>query len=126
MRPCKIIIAGGGIGGLTLALIFDKLGIDYTLLEAYPDIVSKAGAGICMLPFGLRILDQLGCYEELLKHGDPVETMGVRNSKGEALSSAGDMDSRLSKRLAFWVSYVQGATVTNHFPCIGTDILCFG
>ncbi|KAL2787876.1 hypothetical protein BJX66DRAFT_353024 [Aspergillus keveii] len=85
-RPCKVLIAGGGIAGLALAVMLEKHGVEYTLLEAYPEIVAPAGAGICMLPHGLRILDQLGCYEALLdKVQDVMEIMTYRDQKGEEL-----------------------------------------
>ncbi|KAL2840601.1 hypothetical protein BJX68DRAFT_185187 [Aspergillus pseudodeflectus] len=85
-RPCTVLIAGGGIAGLALAVMLEKHGIGYTLLEAYPEIVAPAGAGICMLPHGLRILDQLGCYEALVsKVQDVMEIMSYRDQKGEEL-----------------------------------------
>lgn len=37
----------------------------YVLLEAYPEIAPQLGASIGLLPNGLRILDQLGCYESI-------------------------------------------------------------
>ncbi|VUC23749.1 unnamed protein product [Clonostachys rosea] len=60
---CKIIIAGGGIFGLTLANMLEQLDIDYILLEARGHPTPAAGFGIGMLSNGLRILDQLGLYE---------------------------------------------------------------
>ncbi|KAL2834770.1 hypothetical protein BJY01DRAFT_252850 [Aspergillus pseudoustus] len=72
MGPCRVIIVGGGIGGLTLALMLEKNGIDYVLLEAYEEIVAKASAGICLFANALRILDQLGCYEDPYSHAQDV------------------------------------------------------
>lgn len=88
MRPCKVIISGGGVTGLTLALMLEKVGVDYVLLEAHSDILcSNAGTGICMLPNGLRILDQLGCYEALLaRAGYAIDSVTVRGPEGEILS----------------------------------------
>ncbi|KAJ5233819.1 monooxygenase [Penicillium citrinum] len=86
LKPCKVIIAGAGLAGLTLALTLERIGVDYVLLEAYSDIVTRAGAGICLLPNALRILDQLGCYEDLVsrvKQG--VENINIRKSDGESM-----------------------------------------
>jgi 2-polyprenyl-6-methoxyphenol hydroxylase-like FAD-dependent oxidoreductase len=106
-RPCKVIIAGGGIAGLALAVMLEKHGVEYTLLEAYPEIVAPAGAGICMLPHGLRILDQLGCYEALVgKVQDVMETMSYRDQKGEELVT------------------LDGFTVKNVERCVGL-FYCF-
>ncbi|KAL2874679.1 hypothetical protein SGCOL_010150 [Colletotrichum sp. CLE4] len=62
----KIAIVGGSIAGLTLANMLEKFdGLDYTLLEAYPSIAPQVGASIGLLPNGLRILEQLGCYQRI-------------------------------------------------------------
>ncbi|KAK1675242.1 hypothetical protein BDP55DRAFT_715840 [Colletotrichum godetiae] len=59
----KIVIVGGSVAGLALANMLEKFNIDYVVLEAYPEIAPQVGASIGLLPNGLRILDQLGCYE---------------------------------------------------------------
>ncbi|KAL3495974.1 hypothetical protein BJX62DRAFT_252374 [Aspergillus germanicus] len=93
LRPCHILIAGSGIAGLTLALTLETHGIPYTLLEAYPEIIPKSGAGICLLPNGLRILDQLGCYEDLVERicgsGACIENVYVRDEEGRDLHVSG-------------------------------------
>lgn len=58
-RFCK----AGSVASLSLANMLEKFDIDYVVLEAYPDIAPQVGASIGLLPNGLRILDQLGCYE---------------------------------------------------------------
>ncbi|KXH41674.1 hypothetical protein CSAL01_09925 [Colletotrichum salicis] len=76
----QVIIVGGGITGLTLALMLQSLGVDYVLLEAYGTVTPNVGASIGLFPNGLRILDQLGCYDDILARGQPVEEQIVRNS----------------------------------------------
>ena len=106
LRPCKVIIAGCGIAGLTLALILERVGIDYVVLEAYSDIVAAAGAGMTMLPNGLRILDQLGCMEDLVNRaGQTIQSMSLRNSKGEVMKKQGDWHHTCPERF-----------VSNYFP----------
>ncbi|KAE8419529.1 hypothetical protein BDV36DRAFT_282175 [Aspergillus pseudocaelatus] len=88
LRPCKVLIVGGGIAGLALALMLENNAVDYVLLEAYPKIVTDVGAGICMMPNGLRILDQLGCYEDLLSHTQTsVTSISWRDLEGKVLGS---------------------------------------
>ncbi|KAJ2988242.1 hypothetical protein NUW58_g4083 [Xylaria curta] len=58
-----VVIVGGSVAGLTLANLFEKFEINYVLLEAYDNIAPQLGASIGLPPTGLRILDQLGCYE---------------------------------------------------------------
>jgi 2-polyprenyl-6-methoxyphenol hydroxylase-like FAD-dependent oxidoreductase len=66
----KVVIAGGGIAGLTLAIMLEKFDIDYVILESYSKIAPPVGASVGLFPNGLRILDQLGCYEEIKRRYD--------------------------------------------------------
>ncbi|GAA83930.1 monoxygenase [Aspergillus luchuensis] len=84
-RPCKVIIAGGGVAGLSLALMLEKHGIDYLLLEAYPQVLATVGAGIALAPNGLRIIEQLGCYEDLQKCSAGADQVHFRKPDGETL-----------------------------------------
>ncbi|KAJ5578657.1 uncharacterized protein N7459_007621 [Penicillium hispanicum] len=102
LRPCKVIIAGGGIAGLTLALILERVGVDYILLEAYTDIVAAVGAGVTMLPNGLRVLDQLGCMEDLVgRAGSLIRNMSIRGSDGEVIKTSGNWDQNCPKRYGY-------------------------
>lgn len=55
----RILIAGGGIGGLAAALAFLKAGHDVVVLERAPEI-SEVGAGLQITPNGMKVLDALG------------------------------------------------------------------
>ncbi|KAL5872991.1 hypothetical protein ACKVWC_008611 [Pyricularia oryzae] len=66
-RPFRVIIVGGGIGGLVLANMLQEFDIEYVILEAWTEIAPAVGASIGMIANGLRILDQIGCYEPLRK-----------------------------------------------------------
>jgi 2-polyprenyl-6-methoxyphenol hydroxylase-like FAD-dependent oxidoreductase len=59
----KVLIAGGSIAGLVLANMLEQLGIDFLVLEGYPEIAPQVGASIGFFPNGCRILDQIGCYD---------------------------------------------------------------
>ncbi|KZL77439.1 FAD binding domain-containing protein [Colletotrichum tofieldiae] len=89
----KVIIVGGSVAGLSLANMLEKLNIDYTLLEAYPEIAPQVGASIGLLPNGFRILDQFGCFEPIQEiAGDYHLKSTFRGSDGKAVgepSSAG-------------------------------------
>jgi salicylate hydroxylase len=60
----KILVVGAGIGGSTLALSLQKLGIDHVLLEQAPAF-SEVGAGIQLSPNGVRVLETLGLKQAL-------------------------------------------------------------
>src|SRR5687768_15316663 len=61
-----VIIVGGGIGGLTLALKLHRAGIACRVYEAAPEI-KPIGVGINLLPHATRELAALGLEESLSK-----------------------------------------------------------
>ncbi|MBZ6432867.1 MAG: FAD-dependent oxidoreductase [Acinetobacter pittii] len=83
-KQFKVVIVGGGIAGPTLALMLERNGIDFVVLEAYGSIAPQVGASFGVLPNGFRILDQLGCYESVLKMAEyPVDKFHFRDSQGQ-------------------------------------------
>ena len=58
----KITVAGAGIGGLALALMLHKRGIDVEIWEAVQDI-KPLGVGINLLPHAVKELAELGLEE---------------------------------------------------------------
>lgn len=60
----KAIIVGGGIGGLTTALMLRARGIDCELFEQ-ADVIRELGVGINTLPHAIRELAQLGLLDRL-------------------------------------------------------------
>jgi 2-polyprenyl-6-methoxyphenol hydroxylase-like FAD-dependent oxidoreductase len=97
----KVIIAGGGIAGLTLANMLERFGLDYVLLESHSAIAPPVGASIGMFPNGLRILDQIGCYEPIKKlfgNTVPYNVTHTRDENGDILSSVFDFFDHLEWR----------------------------
>lgn len=98
-KPFRVVIAGGSIAGLTLALALEKNGIDFLVLEAYPEIAPQKGASIAVLPNGFRILDQLGCYEDILAKVDrTTDNFIIRDSNGKVLIHVKDLEHHLIQR----------------------------
>src|SRR5690625_2851087 len=62
----EIMIIGGGIGGLTLALALEKIGIKSRVFESAPEM-KALGVGVSLLPHATKILGELGLNEELAK-----------------------------------------------------------
>jgi 2-polyprenyl-6-methoxyphenol hydroxylase-like FAD-dependent oxidoreductase len=79
-----VLIAGGGIGGLTLALSLHQIGIAAKVFESVPAL-KPLGVGINVLPHAVRELIELGLLNQLdasgvrtrelaffSKHGKPI------------------------------------------------------
>ncbi|MEP7031784.1 MAG: flavin-dependent oxidoreductase [Pseudolabrys sp.] len=60
----KAIIVGGGVGGLTTALMLHARGIDCEVFEQ-ADTIRELGVGINTLPHAIRELKELGLLERL-------------------------------------------------------------
>lgn len=97
MAPFKVIIVGGSVAGLALANIFEQYGIDYIVLEKYEGIAPQLGAGFAILPNGCHMLDQLGCYEGLVKTNEPINSMVSFDERGTQLGSRPDIGEWMEK-----------------------------
>ncbi|KJZ78294.1 hypothetical protein HIM_02332 [Hirsutella minnesotensis 3608] len=72
----EVIIAGAGIGGLTLAAICNQVGISFKVLER-TEVLTPVGAGISLSPNALHVLDQLGIYDTLLQTSQKLRTIQI-------------------------------------------------
>ena len=63
-NPLPVLIAGGGIGGLSTAIALARAGIDATVLER-STVAEESGAGIQLGPNATRILRKLGVLDVL-------------------------------------------------------------
>ena len=66
----KAIIIGGGIGGLTAALMLHARGIDCEIFEQ-SDAIRELGVGINTLPHAIKELAELGLLARLDQVGNP-------------------------------------------------------
>ncbi|KAJ5359754.1 uncharacterized protein N7496_012167 [Penicillium cataractarum] len=68
----KVLIAGGSLAGLGLALAFEHAGIEYELFEK-GDFAPQLGASIGLHPHTIRILEQLGVWGDIEKQVVPLQ-----------------------------------------------------
>src|ERR1700728_4195615 len=68
-----VLIAGGGIGGLTLALSLHQIGVPCRIFESVAEL-KPLGVGINVLPHAVRELIELGLLDQL-------DASGVRTSE---------------------------------------------
>jgi len=82
----EILIIGGGIGGLTLALALHARSLSCQVFEAVPEF-TPLGVGINMLPHAIRVLTALGLEPDLKGHGVEAREFAYFNRHGQAIFS---------------------------------------
>lgn len=79
-----VIIVGGGIAGLTLALSLDQAGIASRVYEAVAD-PAPLGVGINLQPTAVRELTELGLGEDLAQTGIATRALAYFNKHGQMI-----------------------------------------
>lgn len=82
----RILIAGGGIGGLALAALLHRRGRECLVLERAARF-DPVGAGIVIQPNAVKALRIGGIEETIVHRGAPMERMQIRDHRGRILSS---------------------------------------
>ena len=80
----RIIVAGGGIGGLITALTLHRIGFDVQVFESVPRI-SALGVGINLLPHSVRVLDELSLTNALKSTAIETEELIYFNKHGQRI-----------------------------------------
>ncbi|MDF3839276.1 flavin-dependent oxidoreductase [Cupriavidus basilensis] len=80
----KIAIAGGGIGGLTLALLCHRHGIEAEVWEA-SEAPRPLGVGINLLPHAVRELAELGLHDALAALAVQTSSLSYYNKLGQRI-----------------------------------------
>lgn len=66
----KVLIVGGGLGGLSLGIALRRAGMDAEIVELNPEF-NVYGVGIIQQANALRALDALGVADEAMRRGSP-------------------------------------------------------
>jgi salicylate hydroxylase len=64
----RVVVVGGGIGGIAAAVALGRAGIDVRVYEQAREL-TEVGAGVSLAPNGLRMLHRLGVGEEVARVG---------------------------------------------------------
>jgi 2-polyprenyl-6-methoxyphenol hydroxylase-like FAD-dependent oxidoreductase len=78
----KIIIAGGGIGGLTAALLLHKAGVEVKVFESVRNI-KPLGVGINLLPHSVAVLNELNLIPKLQRIAVSAKALLYYNKFGQ-------------------------------------------
>lgn len=74
----RIVVAGGGIGGLAAALAFRQRGAEVLVLEQ-AEAITEVGAGIQVSPNGLRVIEALGLAQGLAARACKARAVVLRD-----------------------------------------------
>ncbi|KAJ9417961.1 hypothetical protein QL093DRAFT_2565917 [Fusarium oxysporum] len=86
----RVMIAGGGVAGLTLANALEKAGIDYVLLERRDTIAPQVGASIGIGPNGCRVSSAHFSPSPLFRD-EPIIWMADRDDQGRLVCPRSDV-----------------------------------
>jgi 2-polyprenyl-6-methoxyphenol hydroxylase-like FAD-dependent oxidoreductase len=81
-----VLIAGGGIGGLTLALSLHQIGVPARVFESVPQL-KPLGVGINVLPHAVRELVELGLMDKLDASGVRTKELAYFSKRGQPIWS---------------------------------------
>lgn len=86
--PFRVLIAGGSVSGLALALSLEKAGIDFLILEKGSVIAPQLGASLGLHPHGVNILDQLGAWKSIENTVSPLAVGKHYDSNGSCFGTS--------------------------------------
>ena len=84
----KILIVGGGIGGLSLGIALKKKGLQVEIVELQEEY-NIYGSGIIQQANALRALDAIGVADEAMKKGSPYDQVNLCTADGTIFGKTG-------------------------------------
>ncbi|KAI1317992.1 hypothetical protein EDD11_007375 [Mortierella claussenii] len=98
----SVTIAGGGIGGLTLAIMLQAADIDFVVLER-SSALRTLGSTIALNACSLRLMEQLGLWPAIQKMSKPI---GAFHLQYDDLSPIGTIDFTFGEKHYGYYGYV--------------------
>ncbi|KAI1174765.1 hypothetical protein F4777DRAFT_371274 [Nemania sp. FL0916] len=100
MSGFRVVVLGAGPGGLFTAHALAAAGIDFIVLERQPEIERFRGALLVAWPPTMRLMDQLGLYEAMLKISTRIISKTHVTHDGQPLCS-GPLFDAMEKELGY-------------------------
>ena len=88
--PRNVLVVGGGTAGNSLTVLLCRAGLDVTLAEIKPDW-NVSGSGITLQGNALRVLREVGVWDQVRDHGFSYSTLGLTAPDGTVLHVAEDI-----------------------------------
>jgi 2-polyprenyl-6-methoxyphenol hydroxylase-like FAD-dependent oxidoreductase len=82
----KVVVAGGGIGGLTAAIALRRAGFEVSVFERAAEL-GEVGAGLLLAANAQKSLAKLGLAEAVARLGTPASAGEIRSWRGEVLAN---------------------------------------
>jgi FAD-dependent urate hydroxylase len=94
----RVIIIGGGIGGLCTGISLRKVGLEVVIYEQAEEL-RAVGAGLTIWANAIKALRKLGVADEVIKAGAKIERGALRTSTGRVLSrtNQGELEQRFGE-----------------------------
>ncbi|MDQ0946950.1 2-polyprenyl-6-methoxyphenol hydroxylase-like FAD-dependent oxidoreductase [Streptomyces phaeochromogenes] len=86
-----VLVVGGGASGNAVTILLRRAGIAVDLIEAKPDWNATTGSGITLQGNALRVLRELGVWEQVEASGYAFGSLGVTAPDGTVLFVAEDI-----------------------------------
>ena len=82
----KVVVAGGGIGGLTVAIALRRAGFEVSVFERAAEL-GEVGAGLLLAANAQNALAKLGLANAVARLGTPASAGEIRSWRGQVLAS---------------------------------------
>ncbi|WP_406174822.1 FAD-dependent oxidoreductase [Streptomyces sp. NBC_00996] len=90
-NPRTVLVVGGGPSGNAMTILLRRAGPAVDLIEARPDWNATTGSGITLQGNALRVLRELGVWDQVSTYGFAFGSLGVTAPDGNLLHVAEDL-----------------------------------
>ncbi|MEV7886657.1 FAD-dependent oxidoreductase [Streptomyces sp. NPDC002817] len=89
--PRRVLVIGGGASGNAVTILLRRAGLAVELIEARPDWNATTGSGITLQGNALRVLRELGVWDEVSASGYAFGSLGVTIPDGTVIHENEDI-----------------------------------
>ncbi|AIV32882.1 FAD-dependent oxidoreductase [Streptomyces sp. R1] len=90
-QPRTVLVVGGGAAGNAVTVLLRRAGLGVDLVEAKDDWNATAGSGITLQGNALRVLRELGVWEQVEASGFGFGSVGITTPDGTVLHAQDDL-----------------------------------